>query len=375
MTNIFHYFKAFLLSELLPEHYLTHSLSLVSQLNPNDNLIEKRRKNIVRQLSKLPSKVAEIISYYDYELEGKSYTFIGHRKDITSLIIIPFEKSIRLVSAADFGILKIWNLQNGSCEICSGNYESIVPNTTILNECYISSIASLGDGRIVIGYGLVDQHLKIWNPITNKCVEVKYAHFSKISYIIIINDKIITASQNGKIKVWDFSLKLIRNLNGHSGPISHLGVLSNCNLVTYANDNLIKIWDVENGICILSIEPYPEIENQYVKIACIAILLDSNILSISNIGKNKIFKIWNPITGSCIIEYKYSAERVNCVAVLPNGFIVYGDDCNLKIANPYTGKHIKTLIGHIGIITCVIVLPSCGRIVSGSYDTSIKLWS
>ena len=66
---------------------------------------------------------------------------------------------------------------------------------------------------------------------------------------------------------------------------------------------------------------------------------------------------------------------VECVCVLPDGRIVSGSyDNTLRIWDANTGECKKTLEGHTGPVHCVSVLPD-GRIVSGSWDNTLRVWN
>ena len=63
-----------------------------------------------------------------------------------------------------------------------------------------------------------------------------------------------------------------------------------------------------------------------------------------------------------------------CLAVLPDGKLVSGSyDKTIKIWDPDTGECIKTLKGNSDSVNCLAVLPD-GKLVGGSYDKTIKIW-
>ena len=90
-----------------------------------------------------------------------------------------------------------------------------------------------------------------------------------------------------------------------------------------------------------------------------------------------------------------AGAQVYCVVVLPNGRIVSGSvDRTLKVWNVLTGKCRRTLRGHANYVrrrrpdeqrvdrsltprraqvSCVAALPN-GRVVSGSWDNTLKVW-
>jgi WD40 repeat protein len=90
----------------------------MNDTKPFVNLIKKRRSDIVIWLNNFfPQDIAELISKYDYHLEGISYTFNGHKSAVSCIGVIPDGNEFRLVSGSYDGTIKIWNLQTGECDI------------------------------------------------------------------------------------------------------------------------------------------------------------------------------------------------------------------------------------------------------------------
>jgi WD40 repeat protein/serine/threonine protein kinase len=69
-------------------------------------------------------------------------------------------------------------------------------------------------------------------------------------------------------------------------------------------------------------------------------------------------------------------DRVTCVAMSPDGSqVVSGSwDSTLKLWNAVSGEQLKTFVGHTDGITSVAFTSDGTRIVSGSLDNSIKIW-
>ena len=67
---------------------------------------------------------------------------------------------------------------------------------------------------------------------------------------------------------------------------------------------------------------------------------------------------------------------VKSVAFSPDGKrIVSGSwDVTLKVWDASTGRQLRTLKGHAAIVTSVAFSPDGKRIVSGSYDNTLKVW-
>ena len=68
------------------------------------------------------------------------------------------------------------------------------------------------------------------------------------------------------------------------------------------------------------------------------------------------------------------SSTVNCIIILPDGRVVSGSsDSSLRVWDPSTGQCLQSLEGHSASVRCVAVLPD-GRVVSGSKDSSLLVW-
>jgi WD40 repeat protein len=79
-----------------------------------------------------------------------------------------------------------------------------------------------------------------------------------------------------------------------------------------------------------------------------------------------------------VLEHRLTGhrDRVQSVAVSPDGtWAVSGsDDTTIKIWNLETGECRTTLAGHTDMVRSIAIMPDGKRIVSGSNDNSIRIW-
>ncbi|KAF8902624.1 WD40-repeat-containing domain protein [Gymnopilus junonius] len=135
---------------------------------------------------------------------------------------------------------------------------------------------------------------------------------------------IVSCSKDAVIRVWNReTLELHRTLRGHEGPVNAVGLQSG-KVVSASGDGKMILWDIESG------ERRRTFEGHDRGLAC--------------------------------IEFK-------------DDLIVSGsNDCKIKVWSASTGDCLRTLVGHEALVRALSFDSRTGRLVSASYDRSVKLW-
>lgn len=134
----------------------------------------------------------------------------------------------------------------------------------------------------------------------------------------------LSSSKDTHIRVWDrSSLQPFQTLSGHDGPVNAVG-LQDDKVVSASGDGKVMLWDIPTGERLRTFEGHDR------GLACIEFRGDL-IISGSN---DKKIKIWSASTGECL----------------------------------------QTLTGHEQLVRALSFDPGTMRLVSASYDRSIKVW-
>lgn len=197
---------------------------------------------------------------------------------------------------------------------------------------------------------------------------VKAVAFSPDSEIVI------SASVNGKIKLWDIKGKgLERGVFYHDSEVRCLAVDPNSNTLASGDvEGYIKLWNLGS----LSDQPIKIIPPNQQTINSLAFSSDGKrLVSGANNGTIKIWdtKIWK--------EYCVNGqhlEPVNSVAFSPDGCLIASgsDDKNIKIWNIQNQQcsEISTLTEHDKAVTAVVFTPDGQKLISGGKDRKIRVW-
>jgi WD40 repeat protein len=353
-----------------------------------NNYIIERRLNITELLNKfLPNDISNLIGGYDYYLEGKSQTLIGHTGSVNCIAILhdvhsgfSTDRAERIVSGSSDNTLKIWNVHTGKCEV-----------TFVGHTGPITHVIILPDGRIASASK--DKTFKIWNPQNGKCEISFMDDYNDFDCLGVFFDgtfqnekpnyRLVTAAYSFMIdfyiKLWNVRLcdsttelpqtGICEAIFHDDCNISHkcVAILPDGHIISEDFEDNLHMWDPQNND--KQTEKFLECNSIHENTKCVILYGDRLFIG----GSKGNLKEWNIQNETYDIVSHDHNDQIMSIALLPDGRIVSGSrDNTLKIWN--TANRICDItLEHHGI-NCVCVL-SDGRIVSGSDDNTIKIWS
>ena len=138
-------------------------------------------------------------------------------------------------------------------------------------------------------------------------------------------------------------------------------------MATASNDRTVKIWDLETGDCLLTLD-------DHISNVCTVAFSPDGKTVISG-GQEPLIKLWDLETQTCLqtFEHRHGTRSVNLSAdgrLLATG----GGDRTVKLWDVGSGKCLQTLSGHDGLIYFVAFQPQTQILASGSEDQTIRFW-
>ena len=209
---------------------------------------------------------------------------------------------------------------------------------------------------------------KVFSPHTissSTPTRTAFSHTGSILCLQYDEDIMVTGSSDWSLIVWDFKTdhKPIRKLRGHNQ-----GVLDVCfdskYIVSCSKDTTVKLWDRATGQLLRTLSGHRGPVN--------AVQLRGNlVVSASGDG---IAKLWNLTSGLCIKEFPSKDRGMACVEFSPDSrtILAGGNDQVIYQFDTSSGELVRELKGHEGLVRSLHLDSSTGRVVSGSYDTSVK---
>jgi len=74
-------------------------------------------------------------------------------------------------------------------------------------------------------------------------------------------------------------------------------------------------------------------------------------------------------------RYEIPLDNPCYLTVSKDDYICSGStDWNIKVWSASTGQHLSTLSGHTALVRALSFNPRTGRLISGSYDKTVKMW-
>nr|XP_027198278.1 uncharacterized protein LOC113792571 [Dermatophagoides pteronyssinus] len=294
-----------------------------------------------------------------------------------------------------------------------GSFRKKVSVSTIDNHREpITCVSVARDGQYIVTGGR-DCLVKIWLSATAETHTTLDESSAPITSVDISPNSqfIVAGGEDGQIRAWSLTLSMYLSKFGEHAPnaLATIKILSD-NKRTLSADvqNVIRLWQVDNGILIKVIQHKsinglfvhggtcfsiggkidnclkywqifePEIEKSVSHsdtITCFTCTHSGKTLITGS--QDMSLKVWETSTGKLTQVLVGHEEAISCVATaaLDEMLVVSGaQDCNLIVWDMNTGTDLFTLTGHNANILGVILTPDASRALSYSEDNTLQLW-
>ncbi|RYR62061.1 hypothetical protein Ahy_A04g019398 [Arachis hypogaea] len=176
----------------------------------------------------------------------------------------------------------------------------------------------------------------------------------------------------------DRNFDLIGSIDDHSAAVTSVNITSNsCRILSCSADSFLVLHDVvqaENGHNIL--QQHRQKASKFGTVYDMAV--DWTCENVVTVGQDKKIKIFNTASQKLIRSYTHDKTFGEPIKVIMDPSCTYVvcsfSNKSICIYDFNTGEIVAKAIGHAEIVTGVIFLPDCKRIVSVDGDGCIFVW-
>lgn len=195
---------------------------------------------------------------------------------------------------------------------------------------------------------------------------------------IVRKARYLMAAQSGKdsgapdaIELWDLkSARPVRSFEGHVKPVRSLFLSASIRLaLSGGEDCTVRLWDVASARCLRTFEGHADL----VHFVC----LSEDGRTVLSASRDGTLRVWEAATGRClrIIETgKGDGSRRS--ALSPDGKSVLSASSRwIQLLEVATGRCRRSFEGHRDSITSIFLTQDGRKLLSGSRDQTMRLWS
>lgn len=264
---------------------------------------------------------------------GQLHKFEGHTGLVGGVAFVP--GGDRIVTSGHDATYRLWNAKTG---------KELDQRSTGQKESQVGGpVAVSPDGkRIAARYFVAEAD-------TGKFLFGLEGHTGRITRITYSADgkRILTASHDGTVRMWDADGKELLRLDAHMGQ---------------------KVAVYSSGL-----QPR---EDRYINRGAWDAAFSSDGKRIVSGGADGTVRVWDTGTAKELQSTKVDRTTVMAVAFLPDDkrIVSAGSDGVIRIWDAATGKELKKLEGHTGTVAALAVTHDGKRIVSAGHDKTVRVW-
>ncbi|KAF8511294.1 WD40-repeat-containing domain protein [Gautieria morchelliformis] len=230
---------------------------------------------------------------------------------------------------------------------------------------HMDSVYCLEFDAYKIVTGSRDKTIKVWSLRTGKLKSTLRGHEGSVLCLKFdASGFMVSGSSDRRILVWDLARGEVRKvLTGHQGGVLDLRVDKQW-IVSCAKDAVIRVWDRN------TLKPHCSLHGHDGPVNAVG-LQDGKIVSASGDGR---MMLWDIATARRIRTFNGQDPGLACIEYKDDYICSGSTDWNIKVWSASTGQHLTTLTGHTALVRALSFNPRTGRLISGSYDKTVKMW-
>ncbi|KAL9091054.1 MAG: hypothetical protein Q9165_004981 [Trypethelium subeluteriae] len=281
---------------------------------------------------------------------GSAIYLSGHTD---SVYCVQFDNE-KLITGSRDRTIRVWDLHNYQClKVVGGpssqptephKYQKVVDGYTVFKapcvngtaygnaifhaprDFHSASVLCLQYDSEIMVTGSSDNTCIVWDVKTFQPIRRLFRHSAGVLDICFDDKHIISCSKDASIIVWDRATgNVVRTLLGHRGPVNAVQLRGNL-LVSASGDGVARLWNIESGSCVREFASRDR--------------------------------------GLAAVEFSDDARFV----------LAGGNDQVIYKFDARTGDLVGTYKGHEALVRSLFLDTRNNRIISGSYDLSLRVY-
>lgn len=257
-----------------------------------------------------------------------------------------------------------------------------LPQITHAAEGHTDSVYALQISGDYLVSGSLDRTVRIWD--LRSCRLLGHALEGHLSGVLCLHvdrnqDIILSGGEGGDLISWRLSSQSIIRLTSCAGGSLLSVKLNSRHAVTSSADDLLRVWDVStfressHGANASLNRPRRILDGHSGRVN--AIDLSGDILA--SVSGDHTVKLWDLLDGSCLKSVR-EPRSLACVSLDSDTLVCGGTHRSLAVYNRRLHTLEARLHGHRDVVRAVKARIGTGfvdRVVSGSYDGAVRLWT
>ena len=216
-----------------------------------------------------------------------------------------------------------------------------------------------------------DRRIQLWDTATDAPFRTLPEQIRGISTLVFSPDGGLLAAAGFESTVWLFDGKdgrLLRKLEAPGGDVRALVCSPDgTQLAAAGRSGLVRIWDLSSGRVIHDLAGHRR------RVRALAYSPDSK--KIASAGEDRNILIWDTAEGRLLETFPSRPGMVLSLTFCGPGLLAAGGSDNvIRVWDAAASSEQFRLVGHTGSVTALVWDQKTGTLVSGSFDTTVRLW-
>jgi F-box and WD-40 domain protein 1/11 len=190
--------------------------------------------------------------------------------------------------------------------------------------------------------GSSDSTLLVWDVKTWEPIRRLVKHTAGVLDVAFDNEKIVSCSKDSTLCIWDRATgRLLEQIAAHRGPVNAVQLRGQL-VVSASGEGCARLWNLNY---ISRINPFTQQHEARAKAV-------------------QVQEFWSKERGLACIEF---SDDGACV-------LAGGNDMQIFKYDARSGQLLKEMKAHSNLVRSLYLDEASGRIISGSYDSVIRVW-